>query len=90
MTDSSKLSCIGIIGDGCGGGREFIVKDEILSAYDPQSKESHILLKGIKKAKSIGKKNCIISIICEEEKIEFDLSLMKRLDKATTIKSSDD
>jgi len=34
---AKKISCIGIIGDGCGGGREFIIEDEVLFAHDPQS-----------------------------------------------------
>ena len=73
----SKLSCVGIIGDGCGGGREFIVQNETLSAYDPQSQTSRVLLEGIKKAKSISKKACIVTIECEDKIIEFDLSLLK-------------
>ena len=58
---SKKISCIGIVGDGCGGDREFIVQDGVLSAYD---------------AKNISKKACIISIECENEMIEFDLSML--------------
>jgi len=73
---SKKISCIGIVGDGCGGDREFIVQDGVLSAYDAKSKQSIILLEGINDAKNISKKACIISIECENEMIEFDLSML--------------
>ena len=71
---SNRISCIGIIGDGCGGGREFIVEDEILFAHDPQTNENITLLEAIVDAKSISKKSCIITIECDNEIIEFDLS----------------
>ena len=73
----SKISCIGIIGDGCGGGREFIVEDETLKAYDEQSREVIVLLEDIKNATAISKKACIITLTCREQIIKFDLSLMK-------------
>lgn len=76
MDGSNKLTCIGIIGDGCGGGREFSVKDETLRAYDPQSKEIIVLLEDIKDAVAISKKGCSIFITCENENIEFNLSSM--------------
>ncbi|WP_321777632.1 thiamine biosynthesis protein ThiF [Sulfurimonas sp.] len=79
MMAGFKLFCMGIIGDGCGGGREFIVQNGVLTAYDPQSEESRILLQGIKKPISISKKACIVIIKCEDEVIEFDLSLMSRV-----------
>lgn len=71
---SKKISCMGIIGDGCGGGREFIVENEVLYAYDAKTDESITLLEGINDAKSISKKACIITIECADEIIKFDLS----------------
>ncbi len=71
------LVCEGIVGDGCGGGRLFFIEDETLYAHDPLSKENRELLTNIKKAKNISKKGCIITIECEEQKIEFDLSKVK-------------
>jgi len=71
---NSPLVCEGIIGDGCGGGRIFFIEDGLLQAYDPQSKNSIILLKNIKDAISISKKVCIISIKCKSEIIKIDLS----------------
>jgi hypothetical protein len=72
----NPLSCRGIIGDGCGGGRDFFIKDETLFAYDETSNESITLLEGIKDAKKISKSGCIITIECIEAKTKFDLSLM--------------
>ncbi|EQB39957.1 hypothetical protein M947_05070 [Sulfurimonas hongkongensis] len=76
---NSPLICEGIIGDGCGGGRLFMVQDEVLKAYDPLTKEYFELLKGINNALSIYKSACIVSVVCESETIEFDLSKMKRV-----------
>lgn len=75
---NSPLACEGIIGDGCGGGRWFFVEDEILKAYDPQTKEIMNLLADIKDAKEVSKKGCIITIKCEKELVKFDLSSMGR------------
>ncbi len=75
---TNPLACEGIIGDGCGGGRIFYVEDETLYAHDPISKENMTLLKNIKKAKKISKAKCIITIECEDETIELDLSKMKK------------
>lgn len=71
---NEALICEGIVGDGCGGGRVFFIKDETLYAHDPLSKKNRELLKDIQKAKNLSKRGCIITIECEEQKIEFDLS----------------
>jgi len=70
----SKISCMGIIGDGCGGGREFIVEDEKLYAYYDVTGEKTKLLDGVRDAQGISKKGCIITIVCEKETLTFDLS----------------
>jgi len=70
----SPLVCEGIIGDGCGGGRIFFVEENTLFAHDPVSKENITLLEAINKAKRVTKKGCVITIECQNEKIEFDLS----------------
>lgn len=70
------LTCRGIVGDGCGGGRDFFIKDETLFAYDETSKESITLLEGVKNARKISKSGCIITIECKDEQILFDLSKM--------------
>jgi hypothetical protein len=76
---NNPLICEGVIGDGCGGGRLFMVKENTLKAYDPITKNSRVLLKDIKKPLSLSKKACIVSVICEEETINFDLSEMRRV-----------
>ena len=78
MMAGSRLSCIGIIGDGCGGGREFIVENGTLVAHDPQTKEDIVLLRDIKYPTCISKKGCIITLTCRDEIVEFDLSQMKQ------------
>jgi len=75
----SPLVCEGIIGDGCGGGRLFVVEDEILFAYDPITKEKFTLLEDIKNALTISKKACIITLVCKKEEIKFDLSSLKKV-----------
>ena len=75
---NSPLVCEGIIGDGCGGGRIFFIKDETLFANDPQTNENIVLLESLKLVKSIYKKACIVTIECEREVIDFDLSSMSK------------
>lgn len=74
MIAGSKLSCMGIIGDGCGGGREFIVENETLYAYDDVTNTKMLLKENIQNAISISKKACIITIVCRDETMKFDLS----------------
>ena len=74
----SKISCMGIIGDGCGGGREFIVEDEKLFAYDDLTSENIVLLESVKDAIGISKKACILTVTCREQIIDFDLSSMSQ------------
>lgn len=76
--ESNPLACEGIIGDGCGGGRWFFVENETLFAHDPLTKENLSLATNIKKAKKISKNGCIVTIECEGENIEFDLSKMQK------------
>ena len=75
----SPLICEGIIGDGCGGGRLFLVEDETLLAYDPITKEKFTLLSGVFEALSISKSKCIITIMRSSEKTTFDLSALKKV-----------
>ena len=77
---NSALVCEGIVGDGCGGGRIFFVKEEKLFAYNPLTQERIELLSAIKDAKSIEKKGCHITIQTEREQIIFDLSQLKRIE----------
>jgi hypothetical protein len=79
IAGSNKISCMGIVGDGCGGGREFIVNNDILYAYDSMTNESIILLENITNAESISKDGCIVTIGCKNKVIKFDLSTLKEL-----------
>ena len=79
MIHGSRISCVGIVGDGCGGGREFIVEDGVLFAYDSQTDEKIVLLKDIHMPKAISKSGCIITIECEDEVIKFDLSALRKV-----------
>ncbi|WP_373034767.1 thiamine biosynthesis protein ThiF [Sulfurimonas sp.] len=74
---ASPLVCEGIVGDGCGGGRIFFIKDETLYAHDPITKENVTLLTNIKMPKKISKKACDIFIKCEDQDMVFNLSSMK-------------
>ncbi len=73
----SPLVCEGIVGDGCGGGRIFHIENSCLKVYDPQTQEIKVLLENLSSPEKISKKVCIITIKCENETIEFDLSAMK-------------
>ena len=79
IAGSKKISCIGIVGDGCGGGREFIVENGVLFAYDSLSDEKIVLLENIHMPRAINKSGCIITVECEDEVIEFDLSALKQV-----------
>jgi hypothetical protein len=74
----SPLVCEGIVGDGCGGGRIFFVKENILYAHDPITQEDMILLEDIPMPQMLSKSKCLLSIECKYEIIEFDLSHMTK------------
>lgn len=82
---NAPLVCEGIIGDGCGGGRIFFIKDETLFANDPMTGENIKLLENIHMPRSISKKGCVVTIMCESEIINFDLSAMKPTIKQLSI-----
>jgi hypothetical protein len=75
----APLVCQGIVGDGCGGGRIFFVKDEKLQVYDPVTKETMELLRDVYDAKEISKSGCIITIRCRDVFLRFDLSALKKV-----------
>lgn len=77
---SDPLVCEGIIGDGCGGGRIFMVIESSLFAYDPTTKEKLLLLENIRDAKAISKSACIITIETKTRDIFFDLSALQEVD----------
>jgi len=76
---NSPLICEGVIGDGCGGGRLFMVEDEVLKAFDPLTKEIFVLLEDVLNAVSVSKSACLIKIVCKTREIRFDLSLLEEV-----------
>ena len=75
----SELICEGVVGDGCGGGRVFFIKDETLFAHDPITQQNIKLLDSVKDALKIFKRGCIITIECKDEIVNFDLSKLMRV-----------
>jgi len=75
--DGSSLRCKGLIGDGCGGDREFFIENENLFVYDSISKTTSKLASGIKDAIAISKKGCDIFIVTKEKKMVFNLSKLE-------------
>ena len=73
----SPLVCEGIIGDGCGGGRLFIVENETLFTYDPITKESFTLVEKINNVRTISKSGCFITLVLKCDKLLFDLSKLE-------------
>lgn len=72
---------VGIYGDGCGGGRIFIVDsyNNEIKVYDPESKQLMTLLENLDEPSGIAKKGCSL-YICNtnaHEIIVFDLSKMQ-------------
>lgn len=73
---NSALVCEGVIGDGCGGGRVFYIKDATLFAHDPTTNKDFLLLKNLQNAISLEKKGCLLFIGFLEKELCFDLSKM--------------
>lgn len=76
----NPLICEGIIGDGCGGGRIFMLEENSLVAFDPITEEKLILLENINDAKALSKSACIITIETKTRDICFNLSTLKEVD----------
>jgi len=85
LLDPSDM-CIGVIGDGCGGGRIFIADTghKMIKVYEPENAEVFVILKDINSPQTIAKKACILSITTDvqNELIEFDLSSMTHTTKS--------
>jgi hypothetical protein len=75
----NPLVCEGVIGDGCGGGRIFSVQDETLIAYDPQTQSCITLLEDVTNVLKIEKSACIITVVCQNETIFFNLSTLSKV-----------
>lgn len=91
LFDSDELQhpldlCAGIYGDGCGGGRIFMVDsyNNAIKVYDPESKKVMTLMQELSEPSGISKKGCelFIANTNAHEIVVFDLSQMqiKRLE----------
>jgi hypothetical protein len=69
----APLVCEGVVGDGCGGGRIFFVKDAKLWVFDPVTKEEHLLFESATGVVRIFKKGCSVFLQKEGQFLEFDL-----------------
>lgn len=76
LDKNNPLMCEGIIGDGCGGGRIFFIKNYQVFAHDPITKEDRKLFLLDEMPKKLSKKKCILYLEYTQHAIEFDLSLM--------------
>lgn len=74
---NSPLVCEGVVGDGCGGGRLFYIRDASLFAYDTYTQLAVKLCDGLEGALALEKKGCIITIFYENRSSAFDLSAFK-------------
>jgi len=74
---NSPLVCEGIVGDGCGGGRLFYIKESRLFAHDPMTKSDILLLENLQNAIRVEKNGCIITIEFQEKRLYYDLSEMR-------------
>ncbi len=74
--------CVGIYGDGCGGGRIFIVDsyNNAIKVYDPESKNVMTLIDKLSEPSGISKKGCqlFIANTNAHELLLFDLSKMEK------------
>jgi len=74
--------CVGIYGDGCGGGRIFIVDsyNNAIKVYDPESKTVMTIIEELSEPSGISKKGCqlFIANTNAHEIVVFDISKMQK------------
>ncbi len=67
----------GIIGDGCGGGRLFILELYAVKVFDFETKEIMEIYTQAEKMYSFSKKGCDLFITTDERILKFNLSMMR-------------
>ncbi len=77
LDENAKDFCVGEYGDGCGGGRVFILYDSYVKVYDLDNSEPMLLLQDLTQAKNISKHGCNLHIETATKNIRFNLSTMK-------------
>jgi len=70
--------CVGMYGDGCGGGRVFVLYETYVKAYDFENDEQILLIDSLVQAKTISKEGCLLRIDTENESVDFNLSTMTK------------
>lgn len=78
LDTQAKDFCVGKYGNGCGGGRVFVLYEEGVKVYHVQSGEVIVLIEGLKHTKSILKDGCLLNISTQDEVIVFNLSTMTK------------
>jgi len=81
LDSKAKDFCVGKYGDGCGGGRIFVLYEDTVKAYHIQNDEVMVIIKGMQHTKSIIKDGCVLNIETEDDVICFNLSTMKKEEK---------
>ena len=76
--ENPRALVAGQYGDGCGGGRIFIVDGDAVKVYNPDDKSVMVLLEALDCPSGIDKQGCILHITQQGEApvLTFDLSKM--------------
>lgn len=69
--------CVGVYGDGCGGGRIFVLYGTYVKVYDLEQEESFVLYEGFSQGQNINKTGCQLNIQTPLKRINYNLSTMK-------------
>jgi len=69
---------IGRFGDGCGGGRLFILFGHKVQTFNPENREFFTLVKDLNQAKSIKKKGCDLFLEEADGSSVFNLTRMEK------------
>jgi len=70
--------CVGKYGDGCGGGRVFVLFEHSVKVYDMQTDKVVVLMTDLQEPKKITKNACILQVLTQTQTIEFNLSTMTK------------
>jgi len=69
---------VGKVGDGCGGGRIFLLTKTNIKAFNPENQEFMSLFENLNEAESIYKKGCDLFVQEKDAKYIYNLSMMKK------------
>ncbi len=69
--------CVGVYGDGCGGGRLFVLYGSYVKVYDLDQETDSVLFEGFAQAQGISKSGCQLSVQTPLKRITYNLSTMK-------------